>query len=127
MPQIHHEVTFPASPSAVYAALVESARHAEFTGAPAEIERDEGGTFVCYGGHVEGRHVQLVPGKRIVQAWRTKTWPEGTYSVARFELTPDGSETKLVFDQDGVPAEAVEHIDAGWHRQYWEKLTTYLR
>jgi hypothetical protein len=31
-----------------------------------------------------------------------------------------------VFDQDGVPTEAAAHIDAGWHAQYWEKLTTYL-
>lgn len=127
MSQIHHEVTLPGSPAAAYAAIMEASRHAEFTGAPAEIDAREGGAFGCYGGHVHGRTIELVPGRRIVQAWRAKTWPEGVYSVLRYELTAEGNATKLVFDQDGVPADAVEHIDAGWHRQYWEKLAIYLK
>lgn len=106
---------------------MEASCHAEFTGAPAEIDAREGGAFGCYGGHVHGRSIELVPGKRIVQAWRARTWPEGVYSVTRYELAAEGGNTKLVFDQDGVPADVVTHIDAGWHQQYWDKLAIYLK
>src|SRR4051812_33929152 len=103
MPQIHQEVTFAAPPATVYRALADSAEHAKLTGAPAEISRDEGGAFSAHGGKVTGRNVALIPGKRIVQAWRIADWPEGVYSIARFELRDEGGKTRLVFDQDGVP------------------------
>jgi activator of HSP90 ATPase len=63
----------------------------ELTGAPASGEPSEGASFSLFGGHITGRHVELVPGKRVVQAWRAKTWPEGLYSIVPFELQPEGS------------------------------------
>jgi uncharacterized protein YndB with AHSA1/START domain len=124
--KIHHEVTFAAAPDAVYRALADAAEHARFTGAPAEISGDVGGTFAVYGGHISGRNLALVPGQRIVQAWRAKTWEPDVYSIARFDLRPEGAATRLVFDQEGVPDDVAEHIDGGWKAQYWEKLRAYL-
>ncbi|MBV8084835.1 MAG: SRPBCC domain-containing protein, partial [Chloroflexi bacterium] len=66
------------------------------------------------------------PNKRIVQAWRAQDWPEGVYSVVRFELEPRGGETQLVFDHVGVPDDQRQHIDDGWHKMYWEPLAKYL-
>jgi activator of HSP90 ATPase len=126
MPQIHQEVTFAAAPARVYRALMESTEHAAFTGGPAEISRDAGGAFTCHGGVILGRNIELVPDARIVQAWRVANWPEGVYSVARFELRGEAGGTRLVFEQDGVPADEVEHIDAGWKARYWEPLRTCL-
>jgi uncharacterized protein YndB with AHSA1/START domain len=126
MSQIHQEVTFTAPPAKVYRALMDSAEHARFTGAPAEISADAGGTFSAYGGKVLGRNVELVPNTRIVQAWRPADWPEGVYSIARFELRSEGGKTRLVFEQDGIPQEAVQHLDGGWTRMYWEPLRKYL-
>ena len=123
---IHQEVSFGAPPSKVYRALMSSEEHALFTGAPADIKAENGGSFSCYGGRVLGRNVELVPDERIVQAWRPASWPEGVYSIARFELQADGDNTRLVFDQAGVPEKEIEHIDAGWHRMYWEPLRKYV-
>ena len=126
MSQIHHEVTFAAPPARVFAALTQSSQFTAVTGAPADIAPAEGGTYSAFGGHIQGRTIALVDGRRIVWAWRPKTWPEGVYSIARVELSADGAATKLVFDQDAVPADAVEHIDAGWHTMYWEPLRKYV-
>ena len=126
MSKIRQEVRFSSAPANVSHALADSAAHSASTGAPAEISSAEGGAFSAYGGHVLGRNIELVPGRRIVQAWRAKTWPEGVFSIARFELRSEDGQTHLTFEQDGVPEESAEHIDAGWKKMYWEPLSKHL-
>ena len=126
MSQIHQEVTFNAPPGQVYRALLDSREFARITGDPAEIDAEEGGKFVCFGTFITGRIVELVSDKRIVQAWRVFNWPEGIYSIVRFELNADGRKTKLVFDQDGAPEKEVAHLDPGWGTKYWEPLKKHL-
>jgi activator of HSP90 ATPase len=127
MPTIHQEVTFSAAPSRVYEFLVDSKRFAEVTGAPASGDSNEGSAFSIFGGHVSGRHVELVPERRVVQAWRAKTWPEGLYSVVRFELVPSGSGTKLVFDHDAFPDDMRDHLAQGWQSNYWDAIARGVR
>ena len=126
MSQIHQEVRFAASPADVYAALANEKTFAEWSGDPASISTAAGGTFSCFGPFIVGRHIELVPGHRIVQAWRVFNWPGGVYSLVRFEFQADGDGTRLIFDQDGVPADAVEHVSGGWHHKYWEPLRNYF-
>jgi activator of HSP90 ATPase len=123
MSNIHQEVSLNAAPSRIYQALVEAKHFGELTGAPASGASEEGAAFSAFGGHITGRHVELVPGKRVVQAWRAKTWPEGLYSIVRFELQPDGRGTKVVFDHDGFPSEMEEHLAKGWQSNYWDNLS----
>src|SRR5262249_19565976 len=120
MTTIHQEVTFPAAPSRVYEALVDLKRFGEITGAPASGESTEGAAFSAFGGHITGRHVELVRDTRVVQAWRAKTWPAGVYSIVRFELKPDGAGTKLVFDHEAFPDGTKEALSQGWQTNYWD-------
>jgi activator of HSP90 ATPase len=122
MANIHQEVTFMASPAKVYEALVDLETFAKVTGAPASGQSNEGGAFSAFGGHITGRHVELVRDRRVVQAWRAKTWPEGLYSIVRFELQADGKGTKLSFDHDGFPEDQAEHLSKGWHANYWDNI-----
>ena len=124
MSNIHQEVTVGAPPPRVYQALIDSKRFGEITGAPATGGSTEGEAFSVFGGHITGRHVELVPGQRVVQAWRAKTWPEGCYSIVRFELQAQGQGTKIVFDHDGFPEDMKEHLAKGWQANYWDKLST---
>jgi activator of HSP90 ATPase len=130
---IHQEVVFQASRKRVYEALTDPKQFTKVTSfspvmkaAPAEISRDEGGAFTCFGGHIVGRHVKLVPNERIVQAWRVVTWDPGVYSIAKFELKEQGSETRLVFDHNGFPNGKADHLADGWKLNYWEPLRKYL-
>jgi activator of HSP90 ATPase len=123
MSNIHQEIKLSAPPSRVYRSLVDSNAFAELTGAPASGDAVEGAAFSAFGGHITGRHVELVPNQRIVQAWRAKAWPDGLYSIARFELHADGRGTKLVFDHEGFPEDMKEHLATGWQANYWEHLT----
>src|SRR5215469_11203035 len=101
---IRQEIEFKTNPQRVYDALLDAKQFSAFTGAPAEIDRQVGGAFSCFGGIITGRNIELVPNKRIVQAWRVKIWPEGLYSIVAFELQPEGSGTRLVLTHDGFPA-----------------------
>jgi activator of HSP90 ATPase len=126
MSNIHQEVVFAAPAARLYRAIIDLGEFSKVTGAPAEGGDAEGAAFSAFGGHITGRHVELVPNKLIVQAWRAKTWPAGRYSIVRFELRPEGSETRLVFDHDGFPDDQKEHLSKGWHDNYWEPIRKYL-
>jgi activator of HSP90 ATPase len=124
---IHQEVTINARPEAVYDLLLDSTRFTEMTGGRAAvISREEGGRSTMFGGDIAAHNVELVPGKRVVQAWRPVRWPEGHYSLVRFELTPEGKGTKLVFDQIGYPEEDFDMLNGGWPKMYWEPMSATL-
>jgi len=136
---IHQEPVFQASRKRVYEALTDArqfGRIVQFSGAiqsgmalgrrPTEISRQVGGAFTLFGGHIVGRHVELVPYERIIQAWRVVDWNPGVYSIVKFELTEQGSGTKIIFDHAGFPLGKAQHLAEGWKANYWEPLQKYL-
>jgi activator of HSP90 ATPase len=124
---IHQEVDFTASPGKVYEALLDSKQFTAFSGRPAEINREVGGAFSLFNGHIVGRNLELIPNKRIVQAWRVVTWPEGAYSIARFNLNAEGTGTHLIFEHVGFPEGLHDHLADGWESNYWSLLRKYIR
>jgi uncharacterized protein YndB with AHSA1/START domain len=124
---IHQEVTIDATPAAVYGLLTSSADFAKMTGGKAaSISTDVGGAVSLFEGGISARNIELVPGRRVVQAWRSQAWPEGVYSIVKFELTPAGKGTNLVFDQAGHPDGAREMLEGGWHQMYWQPMNAML-
>ena len=136
---IHQEPVFPANPKRIYEALTDATRFRKIVGfstamqsamslgsKPTEISQEVGGSFALFGGHIVGRHVELVPNQRIVQAWRVVDWNPGVYSIVKFELTAQGPATKIVFDHAGFPQGKAEHLAQGWKANYWEPLRKYL-
>jgi activator of HSP90 ATPase len=124
---IRQTVTLAAAPRRVYGALLDEHRHSAFTGEAAVISRRVGGAFTCYGGYITGYHLELVPQRRIVQAWRSRNWPAGAYSVVTFELSRlKGGRTRLAFTQVGVPAFDRRAKSGGWRSRYWKPLRAYL-
>jgi activator of HSP90 ATPase len=126
MKSFRQTVLFQASPAEVYALLMDSRKHAAFTGAKARIGREIGETFSAYDGYAEGFNLDLVPNRRIVQSWRGSDWPEGHYSKTTYSLTRVKGGTKLLFTQTRVPDDQVEPIKAGWTEHYWDKMKAWL-
>ena len=117
-----------ASPDDVYDALMDSKKHARFTGSPARISSKVGGDFSAWDGYISGKNLELVPGKRIVQEWKTTEWPEG-YPPSRLEITlakkRGGTELKMVHSR--VPAEQSDDYTDGWMSSYWDPLCAFFR
>jgi activator of HSP90 ATPase len=123
---IRQTATFKASPRAVYEALLDSRKHAAFTGMPARIDRRPGGRFTAYDGYLEGVTVELVPNRKIVQFWRSRNWPRYHYSTVTFALAPVRGGTRLRFTQEGVPNNDYSAKRSGWISSYWEKIKKFL-
>jgi activator of HSP90 ATPase len=135
---IHQEPVFRANRKRVYEALIDPKQFAkivELSGAmtamslpkaPVEIAQQAGGAFSLFGGHIVGRHIELVANVRIVQAWRTANWDAGVYSIARFEFKDEGAGTKILFDHTSFPAGQAQHLADGWKANYWRPLEKYL-
>ena len=123
---LHQEIVLNASPQHIYLVLLDSKQFSAFTGLPAEIDPKAGGTFSMFGGMIVGRNVELIPSQRIVQAWRPASWDPGVYSIVKFELKGEGSETRVVLDHTGFPEGKFEGLDSGWHERYWEPLKKFL-
>jgi uncharacterized protein YndB with AHSA1/START domain len=135
---IHQETVFKASRQRVYEALTDTKQFdqvIELSGAmksfgaggkPTEISSEEGGRFTLFGGYITGRHIELLPNERIVQAWRAGRWPQGVYSIVKFELVEQGGGTKIVFEHTGFPKGEAESLASGWKAHYWDPLQKLL-
>jgi len=123
---IKQTITFKASPHDVYEALMDSKKHAAFTGGKASISRKVGGKYSAYDNYITGKNLELVPDKKIVQSWRAVDWAEGVFSTITFKLTPIPEGTRLDFTHEDVPEGAEAEFTQGWIDNYWEPMKVYL-
>ena len=137
---IHQAVTFAAPPYDLYDALTSAAKFDAVTrlsdaatlltaphAKPTAISAQPGGTFVLFGGYITGRHLEMRPGERLVQAWRAASWPAGSFSIVDFSLAPVAAGCRLTFDHRGFPEGQGANLAYGWRVHYWEPLTKFLR
>jgi len=123
---IKQKVRFKAAPDAVYRVLADSAERTKVTGRKAHISKKIGGAFSADNGAVTGVNVDLLPGKRLVQAWRRNDFPDGIYSMAAVTLTPTGDGgTELVLTHRGVPKWLIDSTEDHWRRDYWDKIRAH--
>jgi activator of HSP90 ATPase len=123
---IRQTLEFESTAEQLYNVLTDGKQFAQFTGSGADIGTDDGAAFSCFDGQITGRNIELVPNERIVQAWRAGPWPQSVYSIVRFDIRQSGNTTTLVLEHTGYPEGSEEHLEAGWHKMYWEPLEAYL-
>ena len=76
-----------------------------------------------------GRFIRLVPGRLIIQSWRSKhfreTDPDAILSIAFRKNEYDQAEAELILTN--VPDEMTRHDNSSWNHFYWEPFREYLR
>jgi activator of HSP90 ATPase len=119
--------TLPATPEAVYHAWLDSAAHSDMTGSVATIVNGVGGAYSAWGGYITGKTVALVPGKRIMQNWRTTEFagddPDSTITV---ELAPAKTGARLTLIHTGVPDGQTSYEKGGWQENYFAPMKAYF-
>jgi activator of HSP90 ATPase len=117
----------PASPEAVYDAWLDSERHSAMTGAPAKIGKRVGDPYAAWDGYIAGKTLELVPGRRIVQSWRTSEFSHGDPdSTITVELEPTKTGTRLTLTHSGVPDDQTDYEKGGWRDFYFSPMKAYF-
>jgi uncharacterized protein YndB with AHSA1/START domain len=133
---IQHQVVIDAYPREVFEVLADAAALSGLSGMSGEPGRAAGEEFTAFDGHITGRQIELLPGTRIVQAWRFPRWEPGRYTIVRFTLAAQPAhQTLLTVDQHGEPDEADslgchltwrDHLNEGWPQYYLTPLAEYF-
>jgi activator of HSP90 ATPase len=120
-------VRISARPTEVYAALANSKKHSAFTGDRARIGK-VGEKMSAFSGALSGTMLALQPGKRVVQTWKSDSWPKRCpESIVDIRLERAGKGTKLTLVQSAVPASRAKDLKKGWKTHYWRALNAYFK
>ena len=103
----------------------------EFRGAPRlhdALARDElGAEVAAWDGYISGRNLELGPGERIVQSWRTTEFTdehEDSIITVTLEEVEDG--TLLTLEHSKVPQDQKSYEEGGWQEHYFEPMKRYF-
>ena len=119
--------TIPASPDEIYQAWLDSLAHSEMTGGAANMSEQLGAEVSAWDGYISGRNLELVPGERIVQSWRTSEFAdEHGDSVITILLEEADEGTLLTLEHSNVPDEQRSYEEAGWQENYFEPMVAYF-
>ena len=126
---IKQTATFNASPDEIYNLIIDEKKHAAFTDSKATISTKPKGKFSVFDGYCHGYNIELVKGKKIVQAWHFAEdgWPDDHFSICSFVLDKVGDKTKLTFLQSNIPEDKAKTLKEGWKQFYWDAIKTYLK
>ena len=126
---IKQTVKFDGDPTDVYNLIMDAEKHSAFSVANVIMSKEINGKFDIFDGYCQGNNIELVEGKKIVQAWHFAEdgWPDDHYSICTFLFEPLDNKTKLTFSQTDVPAHKVEELKEGWKQYYWEPMKAYLK
>ena len=117
----------PASPQEIYDAWLDSLAHSEMTGSEAILSDDIGAEVSAWDGYITGRNIELVPGERIVQSWRTTEFAdEHEDSIVTLTLEDVEGGTLVILQHSNVPEEQTRYEQGGWQQYYFEPMKKYF-
>jgi uncharacterized protein YndB with AHSA1/START domain len=119
--------TVPATPQAIYDAWLDGKQHGAMNGGgPATASKRVGGAFTAHDGYIGGKNLELEPGKRIVQAWRTTQFTDrDPDSQIEVTLKRVAGGTKVTLRHSNVP-DGHDGYKSGWKTHYFEPMKKYF-
>jgi uncharacterized protein YndB with AHSA1/START domain len=117
----------PAPAQAIYQAWLDSVAHSEMTGGKAVMSDEIGAEVSAWDGYISGRNLELVPGKRIMQSWRTTQFSnEHEDSIIAVTLEGVDGGTLLTLAHSNVPDEQTSYEQGGWQTHYFAPMIDYF-
>jgi activator of HSP90 ATPase len=118
---------FPTSPEEIYLAWLDSKGHSQMTGSPAGVSAKTGEAFEAWDGYIFGTNLELEPGKRILQTWRTTEFdPSEQDSLVEIIFEPVLNGTKVTIHHSKLPAHGSQY-QQGWIDFYFQPMKEYFK
>lgn len=126
---IKQSVTLPSSAKKLYDMYITPRGHAAITGMPATISARPGSLFSAFGGSIFGTTLATVPGRLIVQSWRSCNFaesdPDSTLILGFTPLSAKSARIDLV--HVNVSPVDYEGVKKGWPAYYWKPWRAALK
>jgi len=128
MPKIvKQSVTLPARAGDLYAMYLNPRAHGAITGGKVRVGARPGSKFSAFAGALQGRTLQTIPGRLIVQAWRSNAFKKGDVdSTLILRFTPKASRGRIDLVHVNVPDHDFRGVTNGWKSYYWRPWRKYL-
>jgi uncharacterized protein YndB with AHSA1/START domain len=119
--------TIPASAQEIYDAWLDSITHSEMTRSKASMSDEVGAEVSAWDGYITGSNLDLIPGERIVQSWRTTQFTdEQEDSIVTLTLEEVEGGTLLTLVHSNVPDGQTSYEQGGWQEYYFEPMKEYF-
>jgi len=115
-------IEFRAPKEELFNTIFDSNRISGITQRPAKIVKEVGGVFSLFGGSVTGITTEIVQNTKVVQKWRSSSWPSDIFSIVTIEFENASDGCKITLKQTGVPEADYERTETGWKSFYWEPM-----
>jgi uncharacterized protein YndB with AHSA1/START domain len=117
-----------ATPERIFAAWLSAAEHSAMTGSLATVESPViGGRFTAWDGYIDGSHLALEPGVRILQSWRSNDFPaDALDSLLEVRLEPVPEGTRVTLRHSDLPEGHGPALLEGWTEFYFVPMGRYF-
>jgi len=116
-----------AAPRAIYDAWMSGKGHTAMTGSKASVTAKVGGKYTAWEGYISGRTLELKPGARIVQSWRsTEFGPDDPDSRLEILLEKSARGTKVTLVHTDIPPGQAASYRKGWLDFYFTPMKEYF-
>jgi uncharacterized protein YndB with AHSA1/START domain len=124
---IHLAVALPATPDELFDMYLDPDRHAAITGEPVTIGTHVGAEFRAFDGALQGRILQVLPKRLIVQSWRASHWKASDIdSTLILTFWPQGRGARIELVHVNVADHDFAGVSEGWQLYYWAPWREYL-
>ena len=113
-----------AEPSDVYSALTNPYTIELWSGYKAEMSTVPGSEFSLWEGDIEGRNIEFVQDRKVVQEWYFGDQEEK--SIVTIAIFPDKQNSSVTVEHTNIPDEEYDSIAEGWREYYIGAIIDFL-
>jgi activator of HSP90 ATPase len=113
-----------AEPSDIYAALTNPFTIELWSGYRAIMSTEPGSEFSLWEGDIEGRNIEFIQDKKIVQEWYFGEQEEK--SIVTITINSRGEDAEVTVEHSNIPDEEFSDIAEGWREYYMGAIKAFF-
>lgn len=125
---IQVSIELPVDAERLFNAWLSSEQHTLMTGGKAVIDPKVGGKFSAWDGYISGETLEIGPGKRVYQSWRTTEFPAKSSDSKLEVLFEPGKKghTRITLKHAEIPKGDGKKYLGGWEQFYFTPMKAFF-